>query len=838
MRGRWRRPVFWTEQTVTTFPSPTIPKALPGHAAAPADGRASRPHKASSSFARVRARAPLVTWLPVVAVLVPLTILGGASWLEWRAGFAEAGAELRRAAGTGAEYGARTLQGYVAAASRLNERLRGLSDEQIREQELHLHTDLRRLVAEHPQSELTFILDREARPLVATSVYPVPRSGALADRDYHLALAAPDRPAFFVSRQFIGRFDDRLLFTIAKPRRDTGNDPHPPDGFEGTVALSIDPNSLAEGLRRISTPPDRLNLVHDDGHILGRSTGQQALLPPVDPASPFHGIAAARARSAVYESTSTGDGQPMLIAVQRLEGFDIYAVALRPREAVVARWREEMAGHLIFGVPATLALLLLSLRVRRDQLRLSEANALLEQDVERGVERLNRAAQMGLVGTFEFDLRTGISMRSAEYMSVAGHPSAPAVESHGDWVSRLHPDDRERAEAYLLEAVSDTSGITEYAQTYRILTPKGEIRWIAARGEIERDGRGRTVVMRGAHVDVTPLRETQIALAESDARLRLAQEAVGIGTWEWSPSARTLTWSAKMIELWGFDPAEGQPPLRDALARVHPLDRVRLRREFAAANRSGHLRSELRILRPTAGGEAETIWIVLRARLLTSGTPHGNRLVGVAYDVTERKHAEEHTAMLAHEVEHRAKNMLTIISGLVRVTKGDTHEEYVEILGGRIEALAGTLALLSRHSWKGATIEELLRHELEPFVSEDADAPPRVTLSGPELVVDAEVAQALSIAVHELTTNAAKYGALSVPEGKLDVRWDIDHGVVALTWRETGGPALNGPPQRMSFGSQLIVHSLRAKLGGEIEKEWRESGLVCRMRFALEGERG
>ena len=779
---------------------------------------------------------PLVMLLPAFALLLPLTVLFGAGWLAWRAAFAEATSDLRRSAEIGAEYGSRALQGYVASAGRLNERLRGLSDQAITEQELRLHRELQLLVAEDPQLQLIYVLDREGRPRLSTSMYPAPTDASLADRDYFQELAGSTRPDFYVSTQFLDRFDQRLLFTVARPRAGSGDSPPPDGGFDGVVALSIEPNVLAEGLRRLIPVGDILSLLREEGDFLSRSAGQEAPLPRLPPSSPFHTLASNEERSAVYESVNFSDGSPNLVAMHRLDGFKAYAVAMRPRAAIVADWRARLAGHMVFGVPATLALLLLSLRVRRDQLRLAAANDVLERDVEHGTSRLTRAAQMGLVGTFEFDLRTGVSTRSGEYMSVAGHAAAAKTERHEDWVSRLHPDDRVRAEKHLLDAISDTSGILDYAQTYRIITPQGDIRWIAARGEVERDAAGRTLVLRGAHFDVTPLRETQMALAESDARLRLAQEAVGIGTWEWYPAGRTLTWSSKMVELWGFDPAKGQPPLKDALARLHPLDGGRLRREMAAAHRSGLLRTELRILRPRPGLEPETVWLVVRARILSGEARSGKRLVGVAYDVTERKAAEEHARLLAHEVEHRAKNMLTVISGLVRVTRAETHEEYVETLGGRIQALAGTLSLLGQHNWKGTTIGELFRHELQPFITEQAGDPPRATLCGPEVLIDAEVAQMLSIAIHELTTNAAKYGALSEPQGHLEVCWSVEGGTVRMTWRETGGPLLAGAPESTSFGSQLITHSFTRKLGGEIEHEWLPSGLVCRMSFSLVGK--
>jgi len=808
----------------------------PGRGVRGAQPWLSRPGEAAERGVPPRG-SRVVQLLPLMAILLPLAILGGGGWFMWRITWAEAAEELTRAAEATAEYGAQSLTGYAVGAGRINERLRGLTDEQVRSGAGGLHADVERLIRELPHAAFGHVLDREGRALFVTGIPLADRPVSMADRDYFLALAADEAPQVFVSRQFTGRIRGSLLFTVARRREDTGNPLPTPNAFDGVIGVSVDPNALAEGMRRLQGPEDNLALVRDDGHVLSRSRGQAEPVPQVSAQSPFHAIAEGRQAARVYHSTRTTDGLPALFAAHPIEGFDVHAVALRPRRDIVGRWRRAMLGYFVFGLPASAALLWLALRVRADQLRLREANAALGRDLERGADRLTRAARLGLVGTFEVDLATGVSLRSAEYMTLQGLPSRAAVEGHADWVRRLHPDDRDRAEAYLLEAISDTSGITDYAQSYRIMTPSGKVRWIAARGEIQRDPDGRARLLRGAHVDVTPLRETQMALAESDARLRLAQEAVGIGTWEWFPASRSLNWSSKMIELWGFDPAAGQPDLQEAMARLHPLDRGRVRREMATAHRSGWLRSEFRINRPRPGageeGGTETIWIIVRAKLVPPEGGPGARLVGVAYDVTERKEAEAHSEMLAHEVEHRAKNALAVVAGLVRVTSADSHEEYVEVLEARIQALAGTMALLGRRRWKGAGLHDLLTHELEPFgLGEGAGASP-VTLEGPEVLMGPELAQPLSMALHELATNAAKYGALSTAEGRLVVRWTQQGREVALRWEESGGPRIEGPPARMSFGSQIITHSFEGALGGRIERRWTEAGLVCAIRFPL-----
>jgi two-component sensor histidine kinase/PAS domain-containing protein len=816
-----------------------------------AAARASLPETLRNFSARDAARlasgasrgSRLVQLLPVMALLVPLFMLAGGGWVMWRLAWEDASNELLRSAEGTAEYGAHALTGYAVGAGRINDRLRGLSDEQISDAGEALRGELARFVDEMPGATVAYVISREGAPLLATNLPSLPAGVSLADRDFFQALVVEEAPRLFISRQFVGRFDGRLLFTVARRREGTGNALPRPGAFDGLIAVSVDPNLLAEGMRRLPAPTDSLALVRDDGYVLSRSVGQSEPLPQVSAQSPFHDIAAGRLASRIYQSSRTHDGLPGLFAAYPVEGFDVHAVALRPRREIVGRWQRSMLGYLAFGIPATAALFWLALRVRADQLRLRAANAALGRDLERDADRLNRAARMGQVGTFEVDLATGVSLRSAEYMTLHGLPGKATVEGHADWVRRLHPDDRDSAEAYLIEALSDSSGIVDYAQNYRIITPQGEVRWIAARGEIQRGPDGRARLLRGAHVDVTPLRETQMALAESDARLRLAQEAVGIGTWEWFPGSRTLNWSPKMIELWGFDPAAGQPDLQEAVGRLHPLDRARVRREMATAHRSGWLHSEFRINRPKpappgadkagpAAGE-ETIWVVVRAKLVPPEGGPGARLIGVAYDVTERKAAEAHSQMLAHEVEHRAKNALAVVAGLLRVTTADSHEEYVEVLEARVHALAGTMALLGRHRWKGAVVGELLRHELEPFGLGDGAGTSPVTLEGPEVMVGPEMAQPLSMALHELATNAAKYGALSTATGRLEVRWSVVGQEVVMRWIETGGPPLEGAPARESFGSQIITRSFEGALGGTIRREWNPEGLSCEIRFPV-----
>ena len=198
---------------------------------------------------------------------------------------------MERAAGSAAEYGQRTLETYSLEGGRINDRLAGLSDEAIRLDERRLHEQLQKIPPEAAQTDLSYVLDRGGFPLLSSRLSPVPKDTALKDRDYFQTLSGPAPPPVYVSKTFLGRFDGRLLFTVARPRRETGNLPTP-DGFDGVVLVSVRPVVLADGMRRLlSEPTDRMALIREDGFVISTTTGPLDAgqpLPQVDPASPFH----------------------------------------------------------------------------------------------------------------------------------------------------------------------------------------------------------------------------------------------------------------------------------------------------------------------------------------------------------------------------------------------------------------------------------------------------------------------------------------------------------------------------------------------------------------------
>jgi PAS domain S-box-containing protein len=247
---------------------------------------------------------------------------------------------------------------------------------------------------------------------------------------------------------------------------------------------------------------------------------------------------------------------------------------------------------------------------------------------------------------------------------------------------------------------------------------------------------------------------------------------------------------------------------------------------------------EKRYVRPD--GSVRRVHLVSSAIRDPSGVPL--RSLAIVQDVTERREAEERQLLLAMEVDHRAKNALAVVQSALRLTPRGDAELYAKAVEGRVSALARAHTLLAEARWTGADLRTLAEGELEPFRDkpqvESAEAPavPRVELSGPPLRLRPEAAQPFSIVLHELATNAAKHGALSVPGGVVDLSWAVDHQarVLRLTWSERGGPLLKAEPSRRGFGSRVIEATVRGQLGGEVSRRWIEGGLVCTIEIALD----
>ena len=209
--------------------------------------------------------------------------------------------------------------------------------------------------------------------------------------------------------------------------------------------------------------------------------------------------------------------------------------------------------------------------------------------------------------------------------------------------------------------------------------------------------------------------------------------------------------------------------------------------------------------------------------------------VGVIFlDVSLRKHHEEQQELLLKEMDHRVKNLFAIVGGIVTLSarSATTPKELAETVQGRLGALATAHQLIRPgHSVAAAagrdtTLEELVRRILSPYVPARIGDGIRTEIDGPEIAVGSEAATNVALVVHELATNAAKYGALSVPGGHVHISWAVAKGRLVLSWEEKGGPVITGPPEREGFGSVLARSSVSGRLRGDLNFHWNPTGLV------------
>jgi PAS domain S-box-containing protein len=314
------------------------------------------------------------------------------------------------------------------------------------------------------------------------------------------------------------------------------------------------------------------------------------------------------------------------------------------------------------------------------------------------------------------------------------------------------------------------------------------------------------------------LEESNAKLLESEQRRSLAIAAGKMGSWDWDWLSGDWMWDEGQYQILGIDPKSFELTPANIQALLHPDDVHELHEAWASFARGAKsYEAEFRIIRPNG----EVRWC---AGTAAASTDKGGRVVrvsGVTVDITERKQAEARQNLLAREVDHRAKNALALAQSIVRLTRGENVKTYVQSVEGRINALARVHTVLSLSNWQGAKIRKLIDEELAPYSTGD-----QITLSGSEVQLEPATAQTVALALHELVTNSAKYGALSTLSGRLSISWKDQAGLLRIEWTEIGGPPVDKPISR-GFGTRSVIASIESQLGGQAEFDWRREGLVC-----------
>jgi PAS domain S-box-containing protein len=447
---------------------------------------------------------------------------------------------------------------------------------------------------------------------------------------------------------------------------------------------------------------------------------------------------------------------------------------------------------------------------------------LAEKALRVSEERYRSAMMLGRIGSWEVDFVKGIRRWTQEGMALFGINLANGLGHVGGETDELrqtmHPEDRHLLAQY--HALAD--GQDSFPAEYRIVKADGKVAWLSGYGRVlDRQANGKAHRVIHVATDITERKQVEAALGESQQRLRWLASIV-----ESSDDAiisKNLdgiitSWNTGAERVFGYTAEEaiGQP-----ITIVIPQDRLDEERGILTRIRRGERIDHFETIRQRKHGSL----IVVSVTVSPVKNAEGKIVCAskIARDITEQQRAQEQIATLAREAEHRSKNLLATVQATVSLSQSDTPEGLKQAIEGRILALAKVHSLFVETRWIGAELSTIARQELAPYFEKDETG---VRIDGPQVLLEPNAAQAVAVTLHELATNAAKYGALSVPNGQISLEWSHEaDGRLILHWREIGGPSVTTPTHR-GFGTRVVERMIR-QLKGEAHFHWHADGLIC-----------
>ena len=331
----------------------------------------------------------------------------------------------------------------------------------------------------------------------------------------------------------------------------------------------------------------------------------------------------------------------------------------------------------------------------------------------------------------------------------------------------------------------------------------------------------------------------QRELVIAQERLSLALSTAGmVGAFDWHVDIDKFHADARFADMFSVDSSKAQQgvPIAEYLTAIHPEDVDRVKDSFNRAVATGEkFVQEYRLLTKNN----VTRWVETHGECLYLGNGKPPRFVGVVVDITDHVEAQERQRLLLLEMNHRVKNIFAVFRGLINLSarSAGTPEEMAKSLTGRVEALMRAKELVrpglrerEEPQGDGTTVDALVRTILQPYTEGSRE---RFVASGPEVAVGASAATSLALVLHETATNAAKYGALSAPNGTIRIEWKLAGEELRMEWEETGGPVIVVAPQKRGFGWVLTERSITGQLRGAIGYDWRPSGLRLNLTLSL-----
>jgi PAS domain S-box-containing protein len=433
------------------------------------------------------------------------------------------------------------------------------------------------------------------------------------------------------------------------------------------------------------------------------------------------------------------------------------------------------------------------------------------------------------VGKIEVDPKTGRFLRAnAAMCEFVGYSEAELLPRTVYDIT--HPDDRNLdSESLRCLVAGQSSG---FNMEKRYIRKDGNAVWARVTVNTVRDEYGKPLRNIGVILDLNARKQAEQDLQASKDRLQIALDAAQFGWWQYDPRHRVFSGDTRSKEIFEF--AKNEAALEEIIKVIHPDDVERVLAALEARldpvdpNRTA---IEFRLRR----GHGEVRWVESLGLAYFEGVGREQRavsVVGTVADITERKQRElerrereEKVHLLMREVNHRAKNMLSVVQAIARQTATKNPEDFIERFSERIQALSASQDLLVRNEWNGVEIEDLVRAQLA-HLSDLVGS--RIAVHGPKLRLKAASAQAIGLVVHELATNAGKYGALSIDTGRVVVCWATDGDTFTMSWIERDGPPVF-VPKRHGFGTMVMEAMVEHSVDGTVDLDYAPSGLTWRL---------
>jgi PAS domain S-box-containing protein len=390
------------------------------------------------------------------------------------------------------------------------------------------------------------------------------------------------------------------------------------------------------------------------------------------------------------------------------------------------------------------------------------------------------------------------------------------------WLNAVHDDDRPEAEKAFLNA---NAAQERYEVDFRVRRPDGSYRWCIDAAAPRFDGSGKFMGYVGSVIDVDERREAVERVRRSEEQLRAVIDQMPIGVAiARVPSGRVFLYNQALEQMLGhpilsdgaetYDRYGGIDAAGDPLGfEAYPLYR-------AIANGETVINDEMRYRRP----DGRVITLLAQAAPILDHDGRSDIAIVALQDISGRKQAEAHQQLLINELSHRAKNLLAIIQSIAQQSfRGDDPTgAQLARFEGRLGALSAAHGILTKERWEAIPLRRLICDTFTAVRTDDE----RLRMEGFDLMLPPKVAVSLAMAVHELATNATKYGSLSDDAGTVTIRWWNEGGRLKLEWKERGGPPVTEPATR-GFGTRMIERGLAAELGGHARILYEPDGVRC-----------